>query len=63
LLRHAGRIVPKKQLLREVWGYHPSVLTRTIDTHLAELRRKLENDAMNTAMTTDDPIHSRQSCS
>ena len=47
LLRHAGRIVPKKQLLREVWGYHPSVLTRTIDTHLAELRRKLEDDPGN----------------
>jgi DNA-binding response OmpR family regulator len=27
-----------------VWGYPSTVLTRTIDTHVAELRRKIERD-------------------
>jgi DNA-binding response OmpR family regulator len=31
-------------LLREVWGHSSAVLTRTVDTHVAELRRKLERD-------------------
>lgn len=31
-------------LLREVWGYDADVVRRTIDTHAAELRRKLEDD-------------------
>ena len=32
------------ELLREVWGYSDSAVTRTVDTHVAELRRKLEPD-------------------
>ena len=27
-----------------MWGHSAAVLTRTVDTHIAELRRKLEND-------------------
>jgi two-component system alkaline phosphatase synthesis response regulator PhoP len=45
LLRHRGKVVPRLQLMREVWGYDDSVSSRTIDTHIAELRRKLEDDA------------------
>jgi len=33
--------------MRQVWGYSDAVITRTIDTHIAELRRKLEEDAAN----------------
>ena len=44
LLKHRGRVVPRLQLMREVWGYDDSVTSRTIDTHIAELRRKLEDD-------------------
>jgi DNA-binding response OmpR family regulator len=29
-------------LLQEVWGYRYPVNSRTVDTHVAELRRKLE---------------------
>ena len=32
------------ELLAEVWGAAPDVLTRTVDSHMAELRRKLEPD-------------------
>jgi DNA-binding response OmpR family regulator len=28
-----------------VWGHSAAVLTRTVDTHVAELRRKLEENA------------------
>ena len=45
LLRRRGTIASRLDLLKEVWGHTSSVLTRTVDTHVAELRRKLEDDA------------------
>jgi len=44
LLRHDGAVVSRAELLDEVWGYASEVLSRTVDTHIAELRRKLEDD-------------------
>lgn len=44
LLRRGGRIVSRLDLLREVWGYDADVVSRTVDTHIAELRRKLEDE-------------------
>lgn len=44
LLRHRGALLSRDTLLREVWGYGEQVVSRTVDTHLAELRRKLEDD-------------------
>ena len=44
LIRRRGGVVARHELLREVWGYHESVLSRTLDTHVGELRRKLEQD-------------------
>jgi DNA-binding response OmpR family regulator len=44
LLRRNGRVATRMELMREVWGYHESVLSRTLDTHVGELRRKLEDD-------------------
>jgi DNA-binding response OmpR family regulator len=45
LLRRQGRVTSRMELLKAVWGYDASVVSRTVDTHVAELRRKLENDA------------------
>ena len=39
-----GRVVSRHELLRKVWGYRAAVMSRTVDTHVAELRRKLEDD-------------------
>ncbi len=39
-----GSVVSRAELMREVWGYQTDVLSRTVDTHVAELRRKLEED-------------------
>jgi DNA-binding response OmpR family regulator len=45
LLRRNGGIASRAELLDEVWHYANSdVLTRTVDIHIAELRRKIEDD-------------------
>jgi DNA-binding response OmpR family regulator len=44
LLDSAGAAVSRMTLMNEVWGYQADVLSRTVDSHIAELRRKLEND-------------------
>lgn len=42
LLANAGAVMARHELLRTIWGYDSSVTTRTVDAHVAELRRKLE---------------------
>ena len=49
LLRRNGACVTRVELLTEVWGYSAEVMSRTVDTHVAELRRKLEHDPANPA--------------
>ena len=44
LAARAGDVVTRDDLLNEVWGYESSPTTRTIDTHVASLRAKLEDD-------------------
>ncbi len=44
LIRRRGAVASRVELLREVWGHRGLVLTRTVDSHVAELRRKLERD-------------------
>jgi two-component system response regulator VicR len=44
LASRAGEVVTRDDLLNEVWGYESSPTTRTIDTHVASLRSKLEDD-------------------
>ena len=44
LIRRDGAVVTRIELLREVWEHRALVLTRTVDSHMAELRRKLERD-------------------
>ena len=47
LIRREGRVASRMELLRDVWGYGPLVLSRTVDSHVAELRRRLEDDPAN----------------
>jgi len=44
LADHAGRVVPRDELLGEVWGHHPRSRSRAVDKTLARLRRKLGDD-------------------
>ncbi len=41
-IRHRGRTVSREQLLRDVWGISGDITTRTIDRHVASLRKKIE---------------------
>jgi hypothetical protein len=42
LARAHGATVSREALLRDVWGYGPNMSTRTLETHIHRLRRKLE---------------------
>jgi len=44
LARRAGGVISRFELLREVWGYGSDVMSRTVDTHVGQLRAKLEQD-------------------
>ena len=44
LARRKGAVASRLELLKEVWGHQAEVMTRTVDIHIAELRRKLEDD-------------------
>jgi DNA-binding response OmpR family regulator len=47
LVTKPGEVVTRAQLLREIWGYSSDVMSRTVDMHMMELRRKLEVDPAN----------------
>ncbi len=50
LIEHRGEVVSRQDLLRKVWGYVHLPTTRTVDNHIARLRKKLEADVEN-------PVH------
>ena len=41
LLSNVGRLLSRDHLLETIWGLGPELLTRTVDTHISRLRRKL----------------------
>ena len=41
LVRHAGQVVTRDQLLESVWGFVSPGETRTVEVHVASLRKKL----------------------
>jgi DNA-binding response OmpR family regulator len=45
-----GEVVSREHLLNAVWGYDSFPTTRTVDTHIAKLRQKIEDNP-------DDPRH------
>jgi two-component system, OmpR family, alkaline phosphatase synthesis response regulator PhoP len=44
LMERSGTVVPRSELLRSIWGYETGAFTRTVDTHIGSLRRKLEEE-------------------
>jgi DNA-binding response OmpR family regulator len=47
LIENKSRTVSRKQLLRDVWGIKQDIITRTIDRHMASIRKKVEEDPSN----------------
>jgi DNA-binding response OmpR family regulator len=43
-IAHRGEVVPRERLLDQVWEYDAAPLTRTVDMHVAKLRKKVEDD-------------------
>ena len=41
LMHRKGRVQARDRLLNEVWGYESLIDTRTVDTHVRRLRKKL----------------------
>ena len=44
LMQHAGEVVERQQLFKEVWETDYTVDTRTLDVHISWLREALEED-------------------
>ena len=44
LIRTRGRVITRDELLDEVWGKGVFVTPHTVDTHIANLRKKIEDD-------------------
>jgi two-component system, OmpR family, alkaline phosphatase synthesis response regulator PhoP len=49
---HRGATLSRSELLQHVWGYDADVSTRTVDVHVAWLRRKLEDDPRHPRLIT-----------
>ena len=41
LIARRGRVQTRDVLLNDVWGVQPGITTRTVDTHVRRLRKKL----------------------
>ncbi|WP_297573703.1 response regulator transcription factor [uncultured Deefgea sp.] len=44
LFKHPGKLFSRMTLLEQIWGLHVEIDTRTVDTHISRLRRKLMLD-------------------
>ena len=47
LIRNAGQVFSREQLLERVWGYDYAGETRTVDVHVHWLRKRIEEDVAN----------------
>lgn len=41
LFRHTGRLLSRSYLLENIWGVNSGLQTRTVDTHISRIRKKL----------------------
>jgi two-component system alkaline phosphatase synthesis response regulator PhoP len=44
LLRHPGEVISRDEFLSRLWGEEIYVTPRNVDTHMASLRKKIEDD-------------------
>lgn len=43
-IAHAGTMLSREQLLNDIWGYEVFPTTRTVDNHIARIRKKIEDE-------------------
>ena len=55
LYRANDSVVPRDELLHEVWGYNAGVTTHTLETHIYRLRQKIEPDPANARILVTEP--------
>jgi two-component system KDP operon response regulator KdpE len=55
LVRHAGRVITHRQLLREVWGPNTEDQAHYLRVYMAHLRRKLETDSARPRYLSTEP--------
>ncbi len=46
LIEQRDRVVSRRELLNDVWGYRGASYTRTVDVHIAKLRRKIGDPSL-----------------
>ncbi len=47
LIKNKGQVVNRDDILDEVWGRDVYIQSRTVDKHISELRKKIEDDPSN----------------
>jgi DNA-binding response OmpR family regulator len=52
LVQNPERVLSRDELLDAVWGYNSDVTTRTVDVHIAWLRKKIENHPVSRHLIT-----------
>ncbi len=55
LVNHAGKVLTHRQILTQVWGPGHAHQTHTLRVHLAELRRKVEENAARPRLILTEP--------
>jgi two-component system KDP operon response regulator KdpE len=55
LIRHAGKVLTHRQLLREVWGSHSPDQSHYVRVYMAQLRQKLEADPARPRLLLTEP--------
>jgi len=46
-IEHPGEMLSREKLLNDIWGYEVYPTTRTVDNHIARLRKKIEDEPDN----------------
>ncbi len=47
LISRPGEVISRIELMQKVWGHAAAIESRTVDTHIGELRKKIEIDSGN----------------
>ena len=55
LVRHAGRVLTQRQLLKDVWGVHAQSQAHTLRVYMAQLRHKIEADPARPRLLITEP--------